>query len=108
MRKSEHDCPHCVCGLTAMEWSDRERWVDANDPDEVANTIVMCALDHSYDRFDGVPYGWWCSDEKKIELRIVVAKHLSAVDPEWRDTSIIMNDVQRAALKADLIKVLKP
>lgn len=84
-------CPTCTCGLTHVEWSDRKSWVDLNDPSDIAQVVMNCSLDHSYDRTStGIPYGF--PDYLEAKLAPIVAKYLSMVEPNWRDTSVFMYD----------------
>lgn len=104
---SKHDCPTCTCGLTHVEWSGREGWVDLADPKSVVATVLHCALDHSYYRTGtGVPYG--IPEKLAGALAPIVAKHLSAVEPDWENKTVYMdldddNDTQRNAFRAELI-----
>ena len=68
--------------LRTINWSDRECVID-DDPEQIAAAVVACAVDHSYDRGQtGVP--WGLSDEERELCKPIVAKHLGAIDPEWR------------------------
>ncbi len=98
--KPQHDCPCCTCGLDEYTWSDRTQWVAATDRDGLADMVVGCALDHSYDRGVGVPYGF--SDAMHARLAAVVEKHLSAVQPDWLNRSVTMTAAQKAALRAEV------
>lgn len=88
--KTAH-CDTCTCGLTKVEWSDREGWVDLADPENVAEVILNCALDHYYDRtHDGIPYG--IPDKTREALALVVAIHLSEVEPNWQNVTVYSYD----------------
>lgn len=100
-------CETCTCGLTHVEWSDRQGWVDLNKPESVAGVVINCALDHSYDRTgDGVPYG--IPDDLRERLAPIVAKHLSAVEPNWKDKTVYMDqdDGRRKRFLQDLVNAL--
>lgn len=104
-RKAKHDCPYCICGQVELTWSDRSFTVFPDDMDEVAETIIACALDHYYDRYNGVPDG--LGKEVEAAVSPVVAKHLAAVNPDWRTVSIDMTEVDLAAFKTELIATLR-
>ena len=94
-------CTSCTCGLTAVEWSDRSGYVNLADPNDIADVVVNCALDHSYDRpGTGIPYGYPATLETL--LIPVVAKHLSAINPAWKDETVYMDKAAQAAFLADL------
>lgn len=98
-------CETCTCGMTHVTWSDRESWIDASNPDEVADVVIHCALDHSYDRTpDGVP--WGLSEKVRERLAPIVKEHLTRVRPNWREQTVNMTDTQRAAFRVALIKAL--
>lgn len=99
-RKPLHDCPDCTCGRIELSWSDRRTHVFPDDLDEIARVVVNCALDHSYDRGRGVPYG--LEDKQEDTLLPVVARHLAAVDAEWRDRSVSMSPEQRETFLCDV------
>lgn len=103
-------CPTCTCGLTHVEWSDREGWVNLSDPESVVSAVMSCALDHSYDRTgDGIPHGF--PDKLREKLAPIVAKHLSAVEPDWKNKTVYMDldddeDTCRNALKKELLETI--
>jgi len=93
-------------------WSDREVFVDPNDPADLAKAIVNWALDHSYDRGDQLP----CGLRKDLSEAIlpVVGRHLSAINRDWKGRTIYMDkestgrflsDVE-AAIKAAILPVV--
>lgn len=89
--------------VRTLEWSDRA----INVPDNVfgvADGIVSCALDHGSDRGNGVPCGM--SSAERDACLPVVAKHLSAVNPQWLTHSVDLDESQRLALFADLVAAL--
>lgn len=107
-------CETCTCGLTYIYWSDRESHVDLTSPGKVAEAVMSCALDHSYDRTGtGIPYGF--PDGLADALTPIVAKHLSAVEPDWEHKSVYMDDhnwsekgtPQRDAFKKELIEAVE-
>lgn len=109
MKKSQHDCPCCVCGQTDLSWSDREAFVFPSDLETIANTVVNCALDHSYDRTgSGIPYGM-DRIHRNLEdaLYPIVDKHLSAINPQWKEHTIDMNHEQRQNFLAELLSKIK-
>jgi hypothetical protein len=79
-----------------------------NNSESVAEAIINCSLDHSYDRTgDGIPYG--IPDSIRSALAPVVAKHLSAVEPKWEDKTVYMDleedsERRREAFKRELIE----
>ena len=86
-----------------LEWSDRR---EVYHPSEFWSAVLYCSLDHSYDRVnDGIPYGS-CGDgipdELEIAFRPIIEKHLSAVEPEWKEKTVYMNEEQRDAFKEEL------
>ena len=86
-----------------LEWSDRR---GVYHPSEFWSAVLYCSLDHSYDRVnDGIPYGS-CGDgipdELEIAFRPIIEKHLSAVEPEWKEKTVYMNEEQRDAFKEEL------
>lgn len=98
-------CPSCKCGLTELTWSDRGDYVDYEDAEQVASVVVFCALDHEYDRGEGVPWGM---DPKEADLlRPIVARHLVAIHPGWRHKTVTMNAEQREAFRHEIIAVLR-
>lgn len=99
-----HDCPCCTCGMIQLFWSDREPYV-FNDPESIANAVVNCALDHSYDRGDGVPHG--LDDETSDRLRPIVAAHLAAKNLDWLNHSVHMTDEERNRFYADVLGELR-
>ena len=107
--KLEHACPCCTCGRTKLDWSDREHWVRLDAPEEVAEAVMACALDGIGDRpRDGVP--WGLPEDLAAALVPVVAEHLSAVDPDWRQHSVCFgpgDDPRRAAFKAALVDAIE-
>lgn len=100
-------CETCRCGLTRIEWSDREGWVNLSKPESIADVVMNCALDHSYDRTgDGIPYGF--PDVLRVALAPVVAKHLSVTEPDWQNKTVYMdlnddNDSRRGRFRQELI-----
>ena len=67
--------------------------------------MAACAFDHSYDRGQtGVP--WGLSDEERELCKPIVAEHLGAIDPGWRERTVYPTDKQRAALVRDLAAAL--
>lgn len=105
MKPIHPECPCCLCGIIELTWSDRIANVDPEDHTDVAERVIACALDHSYDRTDtGVPYG--IHDTIRDALAPVVAKHLSAIREDWKDHSVSMNEEQRKAFRTDLLAVL--
>ena len=105
-RKPIHDCPCCTCGMIELTWSDRSCFVVEDDPQQIAEAIYYCAADHCYDRHDGVPYG--LPNTIRDAVRPVVARHLSAIRPDWLDHSVSPTEDQKVALIADLVAVIKP
>jgi hypothetical protein len=86
-----------------LTWSDRE--VTAHDLFSVAETVVNCALDHHYDRMDGVPYG--LPEDVRRRLLPVVARHLAAKRADWRDHTVEdMTAAERDDFRADVFTVL--
>lgn len=85
-----------------LTWSDRE--VTAHDLFSVAETVVNCALDHHYDRMDGVPYG--LPDDMRKRLLPVVALHLAKKRADLKDHTVEMSKVERDALRGDVLAVL--
>lgn len=81
-----------------LEWSDRS---GEYHPRNFWEAVLACSLDHSYDRTsDGVPYGM--PDEYRAVFAPIVAKHLSAVNPDWADNTVYMTDEQHDAFAAEL------
>lgn len=104
---SERHCNTCTCGMTHVEWSDRQGWVDLSSAESLAGIVMNCSLDHSYDRTsDGIP--WGVPDELRAKLAPVVAKHLSAVEPDWHNKTVYMDyeDGSRERFRQDLITAL--
>ena len=100
-REPLHDCPDCRCGTIKLCWSDREAHVFPDDLDRIAEVVFNCALDHSYDRHDGVPDG--LDDARTKRLVKVVAEHLGRINPAWRDVTVSMPDEgAQAAFLRDL------
>lgn len=114
-------CPGCQCGGVepidriiarvqkhladgvALEWSDRSIVV----PDNifaVADAIISCALDHHYDRGEGVP--WGLSAAERAACLPVVARHLAAVNLDWEEHTVDLDETQSTALFADLVAAL--
>jgi len=95
-------CETCTCGLTEIEWSDRRGFVDLRDASDIAERVLNCALDHSYDRTrDGIPDGY--PRDLRLLLAPIVAKHLSFVDPDWQDKTVhIFDDEHPGAREAFL------
>lgn len=90
--------------MVSLSWSDREAYVYPNDLEKIANTIVNCALDHSYDRYEGIPYGLHAIHRKLEDaLEPIVAKHLAAINPQWQEHTVDMNPEQREAFWAELL-----
>ena len=101
----KHECPSCTCGLTEISWSDREGYIDLSDPQDIADTFLNIALDHSYDRNDGIPYG--DLPDSLIELiRPVLDAHLGAIEPDWRNKTVYMYDKpeSKAEFRSALLK----
>ncbi len=92
----EKHCKTCVCGLTKVEWSDREAWIDLEDVETVATTVVWCAYGHCYDRpATGVPFG--LPRELEEKLIPIVAAHLEGlIGPGWEDKTIDWQVADRA------------
>lgn len=87
-----------------LTWSDRECTVDYEDIPQLADEVASCALDHSYDRGDGIP--WGMTEEDAAAVRPVVCRYLSAIRPDWLDHTVYMSEEQRDAFVADLIAAL--
>ena len=105
-RPPTHDCPCCTCDQWKLEWSDREARVYIDDLEDVAGSVVSCALDHSYDRpRGGLP--WGLPEEWRPLLAPVVEKHLTAMRPDWEEHTVYMEHAQRVAFLADVLDVLK-
>lgn len=103
---ADKHCITCTCGLTHVEWSDREGWVDTSNPRAVMSIVINCALDHYYDRtHSGIPYGIPEVIEKL--LAPIVEKHLSAIEPTWQVKTVYMDNGQRVAFEEELLKVLE-
>jgi hypothetical protein len=99
------DCPYCTCGQIQLTWSDRDAYVFPEDFEGIADAVVDCALDHSYDRSPtGVPYGLSCDVRDK--LAPIVEKHLSAVEADWRENTVHMMNEQRQAFHKDVLAAL--
>jgi hypothetical protein len=93
-----------------LEWSDRHHWVHPDDLEAIADCVMYCALDHTYDRTsDGVP--WGVPDAWRPVLAAVVDRHASAACPGWSDARrpkrVEVLDDQRAAFVADLLSALR-
>lgn len=102
----EIHCSTCTCDLTEVSWSDREGWVDLNDARDIADTVMGCALDHSYDRDEsGIPCGF--PDKMRDRLAPVVADYLSRAEPDWKNKTVYMYDKPelRESFKQALIAV---
>lgn len=86
-----------------LEWSDRG---GEYHPDEFADAVRSCSLDHYYDRTsDGIPDGM---PERFVEVfRPIVAEHLSRVDPDWQHHTIDMTDEQRTSFENALNDALR-
>jgi hypothetical protein len=83
--------------MVRLTWSDRECTVH---PDDFWQTVMSCALDHSYDRGDGIPDG--LPSEYADAFAPVIERHLSAVDPEWADKTVSLTHEQYMAFEADM------
>lgn len=104
--KSMHECPCCTCGQIELSWSDRAAHVYPNGADGIVNAIVSCALDHSYDRTkNGVPYG--LPREIEDEAAIIVEKHLSAVNPNWKAHTVDMSHEQKKVFREELLSKVR-
>ena len=88
-----------------LSWSDRKVDVAAHDIPAIADVVMTCALDHSYDRGDGVPYG--LPREVREALAPVVAQHLSAKSPDWREHSVELWGEERERLCEAVLAVLR-
>lgn len=98
---TRHECPHCVCGLHQLRWSDRERWVDLGDSDELASVLVSTALDHHYDRgTEAVPDG--LPPLMHALVQPIIAAHLTRVAADWKTRTVEMDTTQRTALQREL------
>jgi len=107
-KKSEHDCPCCTCGQMELSWSDRSWYVYPDDIVAIVNAIISCALDHYYDRYDGVPHGLtWIKKGLDDAVRPIIVKHLSAINSEWEDHSVDMNESQRKSFREELLAKVK-
>ena len=84
-----------------LQWSDRESKVRVDDPAAIADAVVSCALDHSYDRGNGVPYG--LPDDMTARLRPIVARHLAAKRPDWLEHTVDMDGEERESLLRDVL-----
>ena len=105
-RKPEHDCPCCTCGQVQLSWADRSPCVFLDDLEQVAEAVVCCALDHHYDRTDtGVPYG--LPDAWTEALAKVVARHLDAGDPAWRDRTARVSHEALEAMRSAILSTLR-
>jgi len=104
--KPIHDCPSCTCGMTEITWSDRQSYVSLSDVGEVIDAIIHCALDHSYDRGNGVPYG--LPEPVRDAALPIVAKHLAAVRPDWLQNTVNLGATERDALYRDLSDAVRP
>lgn len=101
-------CNTCICGLTEVSWSDREGYVDLADDGDIAETIISCAFDHSYDRTDdAIPDGF--PDDLREYLAPIVAAELDKIQSTWRKETIWTHDKPgcRQQLKNALIGALK-
>lgn len=104
--KSMHECPCCTCGQIELSWSDRDAYVYPNDADGIADAIVSCSLDHSYDRTaNGVPYGMPRNIEDGVVF--IVEKHLSVINPNWKAHTIDMNHEQKKAFREELLSKVR-
>lgn len=95
----EHECGYCACGQVEYSWSDRDGHCFANAR-ELTKVICNWALDHYYDRGEDLPYG--LPENVRVAGLRVVDRHLSAIQPDWRNHSVNMDDAQRRAFKAEL------
>ena len=57
------------------------------------------------DRGDGVPYG--LPDPLRESLKPIVARHLAAQRPDWRETTVDLTEPQRTALHQELLARLR-
>lgn len=93
-----------IPSMRTINWSDRECVID-DDPEQIAAAVVACAVDHSYDRGQtGVP--WGLSDEERELCKPIVAKHLGAIDPEWRERTVYLTEVQKLAFRREVAAAL--
>lgn len=103
-----HDCPNCTCGMIELTWSDRVAVVFPDDAEGIADAIVSCTFDHSYDRTDtGVPDG--LPDEISVVCAEIVARHLDAFYPAWKDNTIPWSEDNNEAvrrLRQELVTIL--
>jgi len=95
-------CETCKCGLTLVEWSDRETWVDETDTEAIADLVECWTEDHAYDRHERLP---WILKSRDV-LQPLVERYLDARWPDWREKTIDMDDEQREALRALVIAAL--
>jgi len=106
MTRLHPDCPCCTCGQIQLTWSDRECWVFPEDLGSVAEAIVNCALDHSYDRpRGGAPDGITRTQRAAVEP--VIARDLSAVEPDWEHKTVEMTEDQRLLFVRDVKAALE-
>lgn len=103
-----HNCPNCTCGMIELTWSDRTAFVFPDDAHGIADAIVSCVLDHSYDRTDtGIPYG--LPDEIFAACAEIVDRHMSAGFPRWKDNTIPCSQESKnviAPLRQELVAKL--
>jgi len=99
-------CKTCTCGLTLVQWSDRDDYIDLGDPGQVADVVIACSLDNSYDRTrDGIPYGLPIKLTK--DLSPIIDKHLSAIIPDWADVTVYMTEEERLAFRNELVTEIR-
>lgn len=105
-RKPLHECPYCTCGQVELTWSDRGVSVFLDDHEGVADAVMSCALDSHFDRNrTGVP--WGLPEKLREVFAPVVAKHLSAQDPDWDNVTIYMSEKDKQNFLEELIAVSK-
>jgi hypothetical protein len=81
--------------------------VDLSDPTAVAQVVVSCSLDHSYNRdgCGGVP--WGLTERLREALKPVVARHLSLVEPEWEKKTVSMEERQKETFMQEVTAVVR-
>lgn len=100
-------CPNCGWPEPqyTLSWSDRKVDVAVLDLPAIADVVAGCALDHSYDRGDGVPYG--LPRDVREALAPVVAQHLSAKRPDWLKHTVEMSEDERERMRDEVLTVLR-
>lgn len=102
-----HDCPNCTCGQIQIEYSGRGPYgVDPNNLDEVVESIILCSLDHRYDRTKtGIPYGFPSEFHK---VAPVISDWFRTNHPEWFEKTAYLTEDERQSFKDVLLKALSP